>query len=774
MTSRRAVASAVLSIALSAGGAFVSAQSGVGTGEAPARALRLPPDAPAAPAAPATITRGVEGQATVRAVRLRAPLQFDGRLDDEHYRQVPPMSDFIQIEPRYDVPATERTEVWVSFDDDNLYVSARMSDPDMSALMATEMRRDSQAMYQGDDVVSVMFDTFNDRRSGVLFSANPIGGRSDTQVTGERNFNQDWNPVWDVKAARFGDGWSLEMQIPFKSLRYGPGREQLWGFNVQRIRRATNEMSLLTRVPRGRNQASITQASFAAYLVGVEAPPSGPTLDLKPYAISSLTTDRTASPAVSNDPHGEVGLDLKYAVTQGLTADVTINTDFAQVEADEQQVNLTRFNLFFPEKREFFLENQGLFGFGGVRVGGSFNNSQNNSDAPILFYSRRIGLNEGREVPLRAGGRLTGRAGRYSLGIINAQTGAEDDTLPRAAPSTNFSVVRLKRDILSRSSIGLMATGRSVAVDGAGRNLAYGVDGTFLFFDNLTLNGYWARTATDGRTGDDGSYRGELNYNGDRYGVQLERLTVGENFNPELGFVRRGDFARSFAQFRFSPRSRIPAVRRFRYQAEIAYVEGGAGRLETRERQGEFAIEFQNGDQFNARYDDSFEYLAVPFTIAPGVTLPTGTYEFSNGRLGFNLGRQHRIAGNFAVEYGSFYDGTRLGASVSQGRITVTNALSFEPTYSLNRVRLPQGDFTTHLLGSRVTHTFTPLLFVSALIQYSSGARAVSTNARLRWEYRPGSELFVVYNESRDTRVSGFPETSNRALIVKINRLVRF
>jgi len=335
--------------------------------------------------APETISRDNDGRATVRAVRVREPLRIDGRLDEAHYADVLPMSGFIQVEPQYGAPTTDKTDIWVSFDDDNVYVSARMWDDDLDSLVATEMRRDSDTMYQGNDIISFVFDTFFDRRNGVMFSANPIGGRSDTQVTGERQFNRDWNPVWEVKPGRFDRGWTVEMAVPFKSLRYRPGRGQVWGFNAMRTKRSKNEMSLLTRVPLGRQQAALTQTAYAATLVGLEAPPPARNLDLKPYATSSLTTNRTATPPLSNDPHGEVGLDLKYAVTQGLTADVTINTDFAQVEADEQQVNLTRFSLFFPEKREFFLENQGTFSFGGVQLGGNFNNNQNNSAAPILF-----------------------------------------------------------------------------------------------------------------------------------------------------------------------------------------------------------------------------------------------------------------------------------------------------------------------------------------------------------------------------------------------------
>lgn len=722
--------------------------------------------------APETISRDGEGRATVRAVRLSQPLRLDGVLDEAHYTDTPAMSGFIQIEPTPGAQATEQTDVWISFDDDNIYLSARMWDSQMDRLVATEMRRDSQVTFQGNDFVAFVFDPFYDRRNAIMFMVNPIGGRSETQVTNERLMSPDWNPVWDVKTGRFGRGWTVEAVIPFKSLRYSQGTTQVWGFNAMRAKRSKNEMSLLTKVPPARGPGAMVQTSFAASLIGLQVPRAGRNLDLKPYATSSLTTRRNVTPRVSNDPAAAAGLDLKYGVTQGLTADVTINTDFAQVEADEQQVNLTRFSLFFPEKREFFLENQGMFSFGGVHLGGF---TVDNESVPILFYSRRIGLNEGRVVPLDVGGRLTGRAGRYSIGIVTAQTGDEADTLSSPARATNFSVVRLKRDVLRRSSVGLIATSRSIAQNGLGRNLAYGVDGTFGFFESLSINTYWAATHTDGRTGDDASYRAQLDYDSDRYGLRLERLAVGDAFNPEVGFLQRADMRRNFGHVRFSPRPRsMPSIRRIRYQAGLAYVENGDGVLESRERKGEVVIEFQNGDQLSAGYTNQFESLAQPFAITPSVTIPAGGYAFQNARLAFNLGRQRRLSLNTLVEHGTFYDGHRTALSVSQGRATVKNAISVEPTYSLNKVDVAPGAFTTHLAGSRVTYTVTPRMFVSALIQYNSSTNSVSTNARLRWEYQPGSELFVVYNDERNTLSRGFPSLAARGLIVKVNRLFRY
>ena len=737
---------------------------------APAVILSPVPNSAAPPLAPATVTRDESGRVTVRAVRLLNPLRLDGALDEALYKDVLPISDFIQMEPRAGEPATEKTEIWLSFDGDNVYISAKAWDSQMDTLIATDMRRDSNVAWQGNDIVSFAFDTFFDKRNALSFTVNPIGSRSDGQVVNERQYSQDWNPVWDLKTGRFDGGWTFEAALPFKSFRYRAGAAQVWGFNAMRIKRAKNEISTVTKVPPARGQQAFRQPSYAATLVGIEAPAGGLDLDIKPYVISSLSTDRTVATPISNDPNGDIGLDLKYAVTQGLSADLTINTDFAQVEADEQQVNLTRFSLFFPEKRDFFLENSGTFSFGGVNNNGN-NNGNNDSAAPIMFYSRRIGLNKGRVVPLEAGGRLTGRVGRYSLGVLASRTGEEAIS---ATPSNTFGVLRLKRDVLRRSSIGLIATGRSVELNGNGRNAAYGVDGTFGFFDNLSINTYWAKTQTDRRNGDDVSYRGVLDYNGDRYGVQLERLGIGADFNPEMGFVRRGDMRRSRAQARFSPRPKnMPSIRRFQYQANVVYAEDGAGILESREREGQFEIQFQNGDKFGLNYNNQYEYLPTPFAIAPSVTIPVGGYAFDTYQVSFELGRQRTVSSQLSLEYGIFYNGHRTSFTVSQGRVSLTNSLSVEPSYSLNKVDLVEGAFTTNLFGSRVTYSLTPLMFLSTLIQYNSGNNAVSTNARLRWEYRPGSEFFVVYNDERNTLARSFPSLNTRSFIVKFNRLFR-
>ena len=720
-------------------------------------------DGPAPPVPPAVISRDSSGRATVRAVRVTTPIRIDGALDEALYTTVPSISDFIQQEPHEGDPATEKTEMWVAFDDHNVYVAFRCWETEPDRVVANEMRRDGPNMWQGNDIVAVSFDTFHDRRNSLNFVMNALGAIDDGQVTNERQWNGDWNTVWEVRAGRFDGGWTVEAAIPFKSLRYQPGRAQIWGFNAFRTNRWKNEISYVTRVPAARGQNALYQGSVGATLVGIEAPESR-VFELKPYAISDLKTDRAS--AVSNDVSGDVGLDVKYGVTQNITADFTYNTDFAQVEVDEQQVNLTRFSLFFPEKREFFLENQGLFAFGGAAAGGF---SAANSDVPILFYSRRIGLNEGRPVPIVGGGRTTGRVGRYSLGVVDMQT--ENDAGVR---STNFSVVRVKRDLFRRSNVGLLLTGRSVGQSGTGTNGVYGIDGTFGFFDDLNVNTYWARSGTSGRTGNDTSFRGQLDYQGDRYGVQMEHLAVGDDFNPEVGFVRRHDMRRSSALFRFSPRpKRIRSVRRFFWSGSFDYITNGSGHLETRDWNGEFAIEFQNSDRLSIDLTDNYEFLPRLFDISPGVTLPIGGYSFDNVHVQMNLGQRRKVSGQFAVDRGTFYDGHKTTVSVSRGRMNTGTHLSLEPTYLLNVIDLDEGSFTNQLLGSRVTYTMTPRMFTSALLQYNSSSHSVSANVRLRWEYRPGSEFFIVFNEDRDTLARRFPALADRALIVKINRLFR-
>ena len=744
----------------------LDAAGGQGAPPPPPNSLGLPASfsGPPPPVPPATINRDSTGMATVRAVRLTTPLRIDGRLDEEIYVQVPAMSDFIQNDPEEGAPATEKSEFWVFFDADNVYVVAKLSESQPDRLIADEMRRDNHGIFQNDQIAFTL-DTFYDRRNGVFFEVGAAGGRIDGQFTNERSPNMDWNPIWEVKTGRFEGGWTVEAAVPFKSLRYKTGTSQVWGFQARRLNKWKNERSFLTPIPASVGPGGHFRSSLAATLVGIEAPPGSKNLEIKPYVTSSVTTDTTVQPAVRNDPEGDFGVDLKYGLTQSLTADFTYNTDFAQVEADQQQVNLTRFSLFFPEKREFFLENAGTFGFGGAstRAGGS--------DTPLMFYSRRIGLSAGREIPLWGGGRLTGRAGPFTLGAINVQS---KDEPASGFGATNFTVMRVRRDILGQSNVGAIFTQRSRAITGDGDNQAYGLDAQFSFRADLVANAYWARTTTTGVTDDDSSYRAQFDFTGDRYGLQVDHLMVGSRFDPQIGFVRRRDMRKNFVSGRFSPRTtNSKRVRRYLWTGQFNHIENGSGRLETRTAEGQFEVQFHNSDRFTFNYTSETEFLPAPFPIATNVTVPVGEYDFGSGELSYVFGRQRNVSSTVRAAYGTFFNGHKTTLTVTQGRVSFGPQISIEPSVSINKIDLVQGQFTTKVISTRTTYTMTPLMFATALVQYNSGNNTVAANVRFRWEYRPGSELFVVFNEQRDTLVPSFPSLRNRAFIVKINRVVR-
>lgn len=720
------------------------------------------------PVPPETITRDAANRATVRAIRLAEPLRLDGKLDEAVYTEEKPFGGFIQVVPRPGELSTERTDVWVTFDATNIYVTCRCWDSaPPEKWVANEMRRDTNQLRQNDHF-GVMFDTFYDRRSGFMFYANTLGALADYSVVDEGGSNTDWNPVWNVRTGRFDGGWTMEMAIPFKSLRYRSGSNQVWGLQLRRSIRHKNEWTYLTPVPVAlAGPQALNRVSAAGTLVGLDLPPASKNIEIKPYAISRLTTDNVRNPPLSKDFDAALGGDVKIGVTANLTADFTFNTDFAQVEVDEQQVNLTRFSLFFPEKRDFFLEGRGIFDFarGGAAAGST------TGDQPYLFYSRRIGLNRGRVIPIDAGGRLTGKVGGYAVGVMNIQTGDEDLS---ATEPTNFTVVRVKRDLLRRSTIGAMITNRSTSTLVPESNQAYGIDGAFSFYQNIAIGAYYARTASPGLKGDNESYQAKFDYVPDRYGVQVEYLKVGDDFNPEVGFIRRDNFRRSFVGLRFSPRPRASTlVRKYTYQGSAEYYVNGSGAVETRGQSARFNTEFQNSDQFTVEATNNYELLVQPFNVGGGVTLPARGYDFRDVTVSYQLGAQRRASGTVSVQLGEFYDGTIRGYSYTGGRVALTKQFSIEPGVTINQIDLPLGAFTTKLLRSRVDYGFSPRMFASALLQYNSTDNSFSNNVRFRWEYIPGSEFFLVWTDERDTRRDG-RGLRNRAFVAKVTRLLRF
>jgi hypothetical protein len=713
----------------------------------------------------ANVARDEEARRTVQAVRLATSLQLDGRLDEEVYRIALPSVGFVQQVPREGDPATEPTEFWVFFDDEAVYFAARMYDSQPERLVANELRRDHQNIAGLNDLFSVGIDTMHDQRTGYVFIVNPIGAMRDASIA-EGFLNDSWNGIWDSRAARFERGWTVEIAVPFKSLRYRGAGPQTWGINARRVVRWKNEHSFLTRVPAAYGGRGLAYPAVGATLLDFETPASSLNFEVKPYAVAAVVTDRTAAVPVTNDAQPNIGIDLKYGLTRGLTADFTLNTDFAQIEEDLQQVNLTRFSLFFPEKRDFFLEGQSIFDFGGQvsrNAGGGL--------VPIPFFSRRIGLSAGQSVPLIGGARVTGKAGAYDIGLVAIRT---DDKPSANAVETTFSALRLRRNVLRRSSVGMIATGRWPALSGTDRNGLVGADLDLRFFDNLVAGAYWMRSSTPGAQADEASYRARVDYNADRYGLAVDHVVVDENFNPEVGFVRRKDVAQTIATARFSPRPRASRyVRRLRWEAEAEYIQSAAyDALQDRALTGRFGIEFNSSDDIQFSIDRAFERLSSPFPIAPRVTVRAGDYRATTFTATYTMGTQRPWNGTLTVARGSFYEGTRTTTTYN-GRIGMSPHVAVEPTLSLNWVDLPFGDFTTHLAGTRLVVAPTARLGFSTLVQFNASARTISSSVRMRWEYSPGSEMFAVYSDGRDTSAPGFPSLQNRSLAVKITRLMR-
>ncbi len=717
---------------------------------------------------PKTLTRAGETVSLVANPLGKETLKVDGRLDEAVYSRFEPASDFIQQEPKEGEPATERTEAWVFFDDKNIYVAARCTDTHPERRVANELRRDNFNLFENDNF-AVIFDTFHDKRNGYLFYTTPLGGLFDGIVTDEANTNRDWNTVWDAKPLENENGWTVEFVIPFKSLRYGP--EGPWGINLRRRVRWKNETSFLTAIPASFGRRGIQKVSSAAELTGLATPKNSRAFEMKPYATGGLETDKALEDP--NDLTGEVGFDAKLTVSSALALDFTYNTDFAQVEDDLQQVNLSRSSIFFPEKREFFLEGQGIFALGNQSTGGGqFGQTQ----TPIIFFSRRIGITEDVLVPIQVGGRMTGKASDWSFGGLQMRTGHDEVT---KVDHTDFSVLRVKRNILKRSNLGVIATRRDDSSE-APTNYVYGGDLNLAFGSTVRITGVASLSDTGPAYSEDNVFtQGRFDWNADRYGFEVDHVRVAENFLPQIGFVPRANIDRNLVRTRFSPRPKresLRAVRKFSWVANFDHINtASTGAFETQQIEARSETEFQNGDQLSFQFTNNQENVAAPFSVAGDLVVPGGFYRFNEFEVRYQMGQQRRVAGALGFLHGGFYGGTRDELQFSQGRIEVNPHLSIEPQIQVNWLDTPFGKTTTKLVSARINWTLSPRMLVSGLTQYNSTNNQTATNVRFRWEYRPGSDLFVVYGDLRDTLSdSRVPALTTRSFVVKFTRLFRF
>ncbi len=704
-------------------------------------------------AAPAAETKSLP------AVRAPGPLDIDGDLSDEAWAAAVPIADFVQQDPHYNEPVSEHTEVRVLFDDEALYFGIRCDDADPSGIIGRERRRDNA--LAADDRFEIVLDTFHDHRNGYHFVINPLGTQYDALITDEgQDNNIDWNERWWSAARMTPQGWTAEIKIPLTTLRSDETIDT-YGINFKRFIRRKNEIAQWTGWDR---DFMFLQVSQAGHLTGLAGLHTGLKLRIKPYVLGGFSHGPGAA-GTRTSRIDDIGLEVvKFSLTPALTAEITVNTDFAQTEVDDAVVNLTRFPVFFPEKREFFLERAGLFefGLGGRRGGGAERNLQ-------MFFSRRIGLTEDRvPVPMRGGAKLVGHAAGLDIGLLNAQTGGFGDR-----PGSNYTVFRGKRNILARSNVGLFTSNRqSSATD---YNRVFGGDANFTLFKNTDLQGFLAKSWTPGvstGTFQDFSGRAKYNWYTDIYEVFVEHLYVGEDFEHDVGYVRRKGIRRSDLAFIWEPRPKdFLDVRNFVVRGEVTYLTNTHSLLQTREQIVQGTARWESDDSIRANVTQTFDRLDRPFAIARGVTVPAGDYLFTDRFVEAEGSSKRRMAGRVRYGRGDFYTGTRQYVQFSPG-IKPSSVMSLEAGYEFNDVSLKEGTFTTHVLNARMNLNLSNRWLTTTLAQYDSASKRHVLFFRVNYIYRPGDNVFVVFNRTNDRQASGRPPEYQ--VMVKLTRSIDF
>jgi hypothetical protein len=704
---------------------------------------------------------------SVIAVRTTDAIKLDGTLDEAAWATATVIDRFIQQEPQEGQPASDRTEVRVLYDAGHLYIGVRAYAS--LAVSATEMRRDADRLFDEDNF-QVIVDTFHDSRNGYMFLTTPLGAKLEQQIFdegegggrgGTANINRNWDGVWDAAAKIVSDGWTAEIEIPFSTVRFVPSDEQIWGVNFQRHTRRKNESSLWSPLPKA---YTLTRVSMAGELRGLAGISRGLDLRLKPSFVGGAHNVQASATNKTTDAIHDLGLDARYGLTAGLNMDVTINTDFAQVEVDEQQVNLSRFGLFYPEKRDFFLENSNFFTMG---TGSAFTVTPVQTD---LFFSRRIGLSEsGTPIPILGGVRVAGKSGRNNIGVLDIQT---DDAF--GLPGANFFVGRYSRDVLKRSRIGAIFINKDNA-GGIGNafNRTMGVDANLAPSSNMQVQGYLAKTETPGKEGDDMALFGRIAYRDPKWNLYLNYLDVQENFNAEAGFVQRTGIRTTKGHFSPTPRPKTGNVKLFEPMYVLTYTTDQTNRLIARQHHLMLGTTLRDDTFINVIYQKTLDVLDVPFRIRPNVTIPVGSYQMDEWIFSLNSSPGRRIYERLTFSPVEFYDGTRINTSAAAG-VRVSSRLSTELQYNRNDVKMPWGDFLVNLTTVRVDYTFSPRMTVRSLTQYNTSTHEVSNNVRFNFIYRPGSDIYIVYNDLSQT---GLPADifgrKDRQLVVKATYLLQ-
>ena len=681
----------------------------------------------------------------VKAYRTLQTVKIDGELNETDWQNAEPISQFIQVVPDEGKQISQPTDARILYDKQNLYFGFTCFDSDMSKLVANEMRRDGG--LSADDNVFVLLDTYNDQRNGFFFRVNPLGALQESAVIKSGStVHLSWNVVWVSRTRITKDYWTAEIAIPFSQLRFKPSTEMTWGLNLGRKVVRNAEEATWVPMPKSYGSWAKVRTINIGRLAGLDGITRSRHIELLPYALPGFS--RSSQSRKETQRVFDIGLDLKYSITSNLTADLTFNTDFAQVEADEERANLTRFSLYFPEKRPFFLEGAGLFEFGIPRPGFL------RPPPLLLFYSRRIGLEEGHAIPIIAGSKITGKIGSYGLGFLNILTDnfrtdesvTDPDDLVDV-PWTNYSVLRMQRDIFDQSSVGLIAINKQ---DTDTYNRAGGFDFAYRPTDSLNFRGMWARTFEDNASGENNAWYLDGNWQNNRFRLRGAYTAIGENFNPKAGFVRRKGVRQVHGDIGYTEWPRRFGIRRIRVTPEIDYIFNQDNELETRQIGliNSVMLESRNWITFQAQRN--FEYLDTDFEIREGIIIPIGEYNFNSFRASASTDLSRKIVGELGTNFGDFFNGERRSLDTKL-TFKPNEHFRFEPQFQFNRITLPTEAFNVSIFGSRLSYFFSTTLFAKLFAQWNSDSHEAFANFLLSYEYQPGSNFYLVFNQTYDT-----------------------
>ncbi len=740
-------------------------------GGAEALSTRVPEPWRLSPLSMTPATTQVPG--AVQALRIASEssntFRLDGLLTEAFWVESRPVDDLRQREPLEGELATERTEVRIAYDDRFLYVGVQALDSEPELVVSRILQRDrlmrpdgfSQLpVFAGDDAVAILLDPFHDHRNAYVFATNANGAEFDALLSDEgKEFNVDWRGVWEVAGARIPEGWSAEFRIPLRTLRYPSQSDQSWGFNVYRIIQRKNEEALWQSW--SRDIGGFHRVSLAGEIQGLrDLPATGRNLEVKPYFLTGTRQARTDGGELSSDPELEVGLDLKTEVWPGLVLDATLNTDFAQVEVDDEQVNLTRFGLFFPEKRDFFLENSGIFDFG----------IQGNPFEPPpfqMFFSRRIGIEEDEDevVPILGGGRLTGRLGGQTLGFLNVIT----DEVEELAPRENFSVARVKRDVGENGYVGLMLTDRRSSREW---NTVVGGDVALYLTPSANVQAWIARTFTRGVGGDDLAYAFVGDYATDLWELFTRHIAVGPEAEARLGFIQRTGTRRTDLFGRRSFRPDVLGIRKIDIFAGGSLFTGTRGGVQDWGAGPFISTEFESGDQVTVIIQKGENRPDEDFDLADTLNVLPGTYDATNVTAFLTASPSRPVTFQGRLTASAFYGGTLRSLSGTLG-LAPSPQIAVSLGHTRNRVDIPSGEFTADISSVRASYSFSTRLTTNLLVQYNSLDELFSVNFRLNFIHRPGSDLFLVFSEQRGEDVELW-DLLDRGVALKVTYLRRF